>query len=92
MPNFKLRLEPDVTVTQADQRVILFSKRTGSFFGLNAFAAHAVEKLQQTDLESFVREVTAQFAVDAATVQQDMQTLVDQLVDKRLAQPEFVQS
>lgn len=83
--NFKLKLDDLVTWTDTNGQAVLFSKKTGSFFGLNPTAAYLVRGLLEGDFAATVRAASKDFGVEEATIASDLEDVVKTLVGKGLA-------
>lgn len=84
--NFKLKLDALVVIQQIDGQDVLFSKKTGDFFGINESAAFMLKILIDTDFQSAIRQASSSFNVDQETISSDLMELVDSLVESKLAE------
>ena len=84
--NFKLKLDALVVIQQIDGQDVLFSKKTGDFFGINESAAFMLKILIDTDFQSTIRQASSSFNVDQETISSDLMELVDSLVESKLAE------
>lgn len=84
--NFKLKLDALVVIQQIDGQDVLFSKKTGDFFGINESAAFMLKILIDTDFQSAIRQASSSFNVDQETISSDLMDLVDSLVESKLAE------
>lgn len=84
--NFKLKLDALVVIQKIDGQDVLFSKKTGDFFGINESAAFMLKLLIDTDFQSAIRQASDAFNVDQDTIASDLMELVDSLVASKLAE------
>lgn len=84
--NFKLKLDSLVVIQQIDGQDVLFSKKTGDFFGINESAAFMLKILIDTDFQTAIRQASSSFNVDQETIASDLMELVDSLVESNLAE------
>lgn len=83
--NFKLKLDPLVVFQKIDGQEVLFSKKTGDFFGLNESAAFMLKELISSDFETATKISSDTFGVDHSIIREDLQELVDSLIAGKLA-------
>lgn len=81
---YKIRVEDGVTTTNVDGRAVLFSKKTGDFFGLNDTALHFFTRLLSETSDTVAVETSERFQVPTDIVTRDLNELVDGLVQKKL--------
>jgi len=77
--SYKISLSQNVTLNRTDGKSVLFSKKTGSFFGLNRSADEIVTALFTSDADRVVEEISTRFQVPRADVARDVGLLVDSL-------------
>jgi hypothetical protein len=82
--SFKIKIGEGVTSTDVDGQTVLFSTKSGRFFGLNATAKEILWKLQSTDFESLAKEMAVQYKVTEVSVAQDLSELVEGLMRAKL--------
>lgn len=79
MKNFKIQLNPGITLTETQGKLVLFSKKTGDFFGLNESALFLLKTLLESDFSTAVQKGAEEFQVDTATLEADLVDLVAEL-------------
>lgn len=79
MKNFKIQLNPGITLTETQGKLVLFSKKTGDFFGLNESALFLLKNLLESDFSTAVQKGAEEFQVDTATLEADLVDLVAEL-------------
>jgi hypothetical protein len=84
--NFKLRLDPLIVMQKIDDQDVLFSKKTGDFFGLNESAAFMLRQLLNGDFKSAVNQSATAFSVDKTMIENDLLELVNALIEAKLAE------
>jgi hypothetical protein len=82
--NYTIRLDPSVALKKVDGQTVLFSKRTGDFYGLNPTAVHLIERLLESDLDSTTKSAANDFGVEEKTIRDDITEVVDSLVEAKL--------
>lgn len=84
--NYKLKLDPLIVLQKIDGQDVLFSKKTGDFFGLNESATLMLTALLDTDFNEAVKLCSKQFGEPEDTIRADLNELVDSLIESRLAE------
>jgi len=84
--NFKLRLDPLIVMQKIDDQDVLFSKKTGDFFGLNESAAFMLRQLLNSDFKSAVNQSATAFSVEKTMIENDLLELVNALIEAKLAE------
>lgn len=79
LKNFKIQLNPGITLTETQGKLVLFSKKTGDFFGLNESALFLLKTLLESDFSTAVQKGAEEFQVDTATLEADLVDLVAEL-------------
>lgn len=79
MSNFQIKLPKEVTLTEMDGKLVLFSKKTGDFFGLNESGAFFIQRLLKSDFKETIKEAARTFSAPEQELQQDLTDLVKQL-------------
>ncbi len=82
--NFKVQLTPGVTLTETDGKLVLFSKRTGDFFGLNDSANLFLDELSRSDFLTTQRRAVDTYNMSPSEISADLLTLVEDLEDQKL--------
>ncbi|NBV49670.1 PqqD family protein [bacterium] len=90
MSNFKITLNPQVTLTEMEGRLVLFSKSTGDFFGLNESALILLKQLLNSDFNTAVNHCSQEFGVAPATIETDLIALVEELERQKLLKKEML--
>ncbi|NBX76478.1 MAG: PqqD family protein [Proteobacteria bacterium] len=83
-PNFKIQLTETLSLTEMDGRLVIFSKQTGDFFGLNESAGFFLKLLLENDFEKSLSLATKEFEVPEKVLRQDFLELIDELANKKL--------
>lgn len=79
MTNFKITLNPDMTLTETQGKLVLFSKKTGDFFGLNESALFLLKTLLESDFSTTLVRGAQEFQVEPSILEQDLVDLVAEL-------------
>ena len=82
--NFKIELAPQVTITETDGKAVLFSKKTGDFFGLNDSAAYLLKELSGSDFLATLKKASVAFSVPETDLSSDLIELVADLEKQKL--------
>ncbi len=82
--SYKLKLDDSVSWTDTNGQAVLFSKKSGAFYGLNPTAAYLVRRLLESDFAATVHTASKDFGVDENTIESDLREVVESLLDKRL--------
>lgn len=90
MSNFKIQLNPQVTLTEMEGRLVLFSKSTGDFFGLNESALVLLKTLLNSDFKTAVNHCSQEFGVPTSTIEMDLIALVEDLEHQKLLRKEMI--
>lgn len=90
MSNFKIQLNPQVTLTEMEGRLVLFSKSTGDFFGLNESALVLLKTLLNSDFKTATTQCSQEFGVPLPIIETDLIALVDELERQKLLKKEMV--
>jgi len=77
--NFSICLAPQFSLTQIDGKLVLFSKQTGDFFGLNESALVLLQKLLANDFDTALNLAAQEFEVEKDILQKDFLELVSEL-------------
>jgi len=76
---------PGLIATDMDGETVMMSIERGEYFGLGGVGSRVWELMAQpTSLAEIVRVICAEFEVDEAVCQADMQTFVDELIENGL--------
>lgn len=81
-----VHLAPDATISTIEGKTVLFSKRTGDFFGLNDSAAYMVRAALESDVERAIAKCAADYEVDPVELGADLRSLLDELAKLRLVE------
>jgi len=84
VPNFKVELVSTISLTEIDGKLVLFSKDTGDFFGLNESALFLLKNLLDTDFWQAVAAGAAEYAVTEQAICDDLMELVTELEKQKL--------
>ncbi len=84
--NYNLRFDPLIVLQKIDDQDVLFSKKTGDFFGLNESAAFMLKTLVESNFKNAVKVCAEQFGEPEDTIRQDLNELVDSLIESKLAE------
>lgn len=79
MKNFKISLSPQVTLTEIDGKLVLFSKTSGDFFGLNESALFLLKLALETDFKSAVERAAGEYQESVDVIQEDLLALIEDL-------------
>jgi len=79
MNNFKILLSPQVTLTEIDGKLVLFSKTSGDFFGLNESALFLLKLVLETDFKSAVHQAASEYQEPEDVIREDLLALVEDL-------------
>jgi len=82
--NFKIELAANLSLTEMEGKLVLFSKSNGDFFGLNESAGFFLKLLLENDFLKTVALAQQDFEVSETIVKHDILELVDELVHKKL--------
>lgn len=81
----KYQLAEHISLTEVDDEAVLLDLNIGSYFGLNHVGAQFLSALQA---DKSVQQATAgilnQYQHSAASIEQDLQELLQQLLDNKL--------
>ena len=83
-PNFKICLAENLSLTEMEGRLVLFSKQTGDFFGLNESAGFFLQLLLEHDFSQSIALAQKEFEVSETVLQQDFLEMIDELMKKKL--------
>lgn len=83
-PNFKVQLAPHYSLTEIDGKLVLFSKNTGDFFGLNESALILLKRVMEGDFEAAVKACLTDFQVEEPELRQDILELVEELESHKI--------
>lgn len=84
MSNYKIALSPTVSWTSIEGQTVLFSKKTGDFFGINETGAHLIQELLKSDFDATVAASAKAFEVPADQISADLSELVESLLGAQL--------
>jgi hypothetical protein len=84
--NYNLKFDPLIVLQKIDGQDVLFSKKTGDFFGLNESAAFMLKTLVESNFNKAVQVCAEQFGESEETIRQDLNELVDTLIESELAE------
>jgi hypothetical protein len=85
MPDHAVAISPHVLCEQLDDEIVLLDMRSGHYFGLSPVATRLWSHLQQgSTLEQAQAALLAEFEVDMATLEADVEELVRTLEEKAL--------
>lgn len=84
--NYNLKFDPLIVLQKIDGQDVLFSKKTGDFFGLNESAAFMLKTLVESNFNKAVQVCAKHFAESEETIRQDLNELVDSLIESKLAE------
>lgn len=82
--NFRIELAAELTLTEKDGKVVLFSKKTGDFFGLNETAGYFLKELCKSDFLTTLSNASAEFSVPETELSSDISELVSELESQKL--------
>ena len=82
--NFRIELAPEVTLTETEGKIVLFSKKTGDFFGLNESAVLFIKELSSKDYLHTLQTASKTFAVPESELASDILELVAELEKQKL--------
>jgi len=84
----RLQLSPDVVTRDLDEGVLLVNLENGKTWKLNHVGATVCRGIEQgADLAAITAQVADRYAVDAAVVQRDIDTLIADLRREGLVEP-----
>lgn len=84
-PDTMLSRAPEILSRVLDDEAVLLNLTTGTYCGMNEVATRAWEILEQpTSFGSLCGRITAEFDVESATAESDLQDLVRALVSAKL--------
>ena len=83
-PNFRIQLAENLSLTELEGKLVLFSKQTGDFFGLNESAGFFLKLLLEHDFLDSIAHAQKEFDVTETILQQDLLELVDDLMKRKL--------
>jgi hypothetical protein len=77
---------PDLVAAEVDGDLVMMSVEQGEYFGITGVGSRVWELLAApTTVADLTRVICAQYAVDEATCQADMQAFVEELIQLGLA-------
>ena len=79
MGNFKIVLSSHVTLTKMEDKLVLFSKKSGDFYGLNESALFLLKTLLESDFHKTLKVAAHEFNEDENVIQSDLEELVTSL-------------
>ncbi len=82
--NFKVSLAPHITLTEMDGKLVLFSKQSGDFFGLNESALLLLKTLLASDFKSTVTNIAVDVGEKEERIAADLMELVNELESHQL--------
>lgn len=82
--NFKIVLAAHLTLTEMDGKLVLFSKNTGDFFGLNESAGLFLKRLLESDFENSLAFVKKEFDAPEGVLRSDFLSLIEGLEKNKL--------
>lgn len=68
-----------MTLTETQGKLVLFSKKTGDFFGLNESALFLLKTLLESDFSTTLVKGAQEFQVEPSILEQDLVELVSEL-------------
>ncbi len=81
----KYQLANHISLTEVDDEAVLLDLNAGSYYGLNHIGAQFLSELQaEKTVEQAITVISDQYQNSAATIQQDLEELLQQLLDKEL--------
>lgn len=80
----KFTFQKNVTLKEIDGQTVLFSKKTGDFFGLNDSAAFLLKMLVEGDFDSTLERASTLFKVEPAELRRDLEEIIADLEGKEL--------
>lgn len=80
----KFSLEPSVTLKTVDGQLVLFSKKSGDFYGLNDSAGYLVQELINTDFEATIHKASTYFKVEEGELRHDLKEIIADLEKNQL--------
>ncbi len=83
-PNFRVQLAAHYSLTEIDGKLVLFSKNTGDFFGLNESALVLLKHLSDHTFEDAVKFGISEFQVAESELRQDILDLVQELESHKI--------
>jgi len=83
-PNFKIALNPEVTLTETQGKLVLFSKKTGDFFGINETALFLLKTFLDSDFTTTLKKGSEHLAVEIPTLEKDLLELITELEQNAL--------
>ena len=84
MQNFKVQLAPHITLTEIDGKLVLFSKQSGDFFGLNESAVGLIKSLLETDFLTTLKRASGEYNETESVLRTDLIELIKQLEDAKI--------
>lgn len=81
-----IKLAHDVTLTSAEGGGVLFSKRTGDFFGLNETATELLRELLVSNLDVAAMTIAGRYGVSPDETHADLQKFVEDLHAAKLVE------
>jgi hypothetical protein len=82
--NFRIELAKHLTLTEMENKLVLFSKTTGDFFGLNETALFLLRTLLESDFEKTVQIAAKEFNENPTVIEQDLIELLAELESQKL--------
>jgi hypothetical protein len=82
----RIQLAPGTTLTKVEGKDVLFSVRTGDSFGLNETAAHMVRLALELGVAEAASRLAQEYNVAPDQLRSDLEGLLGELVQLRLAE------
>jgi len=80
----KFIFKENISLKEIDGQAVLFSRKTGDFFGLNDTATILILDLVDSDFESTVAKSSVLFHVPAQEIRKDLTELIETLEQNKL--------
>ena len=82
--NFKVAISPGATLTDMDGKSVIFSKKSGAFYGLNNSANQLLDGLVKSDFDSTVTKYASLYGVQREVLVADISEMLDELLELKL--------
>ena len=83
--NYRVKLSDEVVQQKIDDEMVLLSRDTGNYYGLNDVATRLWELLMESgSLDEAFEKILAEYEVEPSQLRQDIDRIVTELESKRL--------
>ncbi len=80
----KYQLPTNITLKEIDGQTVLFSKKTGDFYGLNDTATYLLKELVESDFDATLTKAASIYKVSPEELRTDLLEIVADLEGKKL--------